>query len=163
MDGFWQVYRTLLESIFGGEIGSDRFTIMFSVPMFGALIVAWFLSKAFGSKRGLVGSIIALLLPLMIGLAAYTVVAVFVVPELGQPWAGDYLAWAALALFTLLSVMLVSRRIWDIAALAAVVVVVFALSAATMGYFAIDSMMHLSEQADDTATDRQQILEDAGK
>ena len=58
MNEFWQVYRALLESTFGGEIGSERFTVMFSVPMFGALIVAWFLSKVFGSKRGLIGSIL---------------------------------------------------------------------------------------------------------
>ena len=104
-----------------------------------------------------------MLLPLLIGLAAYAVTAAFVVPKLGQAWASQYLAWAALALFAVLSVVFISRRIWDIAALGAVVVFVFALSVATLGYVAIDSMMHLSEQADDTVTDRQQILEDAGK
>ena len=163
MGEFLQVSRELLESVFGGEIGSERFSIMLSLPLFGALVVAWFLSKVFGSKKGIFGALLALVLPLLIGVAVYSIVTVFVVPEIGQAWATDYLGPVALGLSIFLSVVVLSRRVWDIGAVAAVIVIVFALSVGSIGYFAIDSMMNLSEQADDTASDRKQILEDAGK
>ena len=158
-----QVSRALLESVFGGEIGSERFSVMLSLPLFGALIVAWFLSKAFGSKKGILGALIALVVPLVIGVLAYALVTVFVTPEIGQAWATDYLGIATLGLFIFLSVVILSKRIWDIGAIAAAIVVVFSLSAGSIGYFAIDSMMDLSEQADDTASGRKQILEDASE
>lgn len=163
MDEVLQVSRAFLESVFGGEIGSERFVIMLSAPLFGAFVVAWFLSKAFGSKKGMVGALIALVLPLVIGVAGYSLASVFVVPEINQAWATDYLGWAVFALVALLTVIVLSRRVWDIGAIAAVIVIVLALSAGSIGYMMIDSMMDLSDQADDTATGRKQILEDAGK
>ena len=163
MDEVLQVSRALLEFVFGGEIGSERFAVMLSIPLFGSLIVAWFLSKAFGSKKGILGAMIALVLPLLVGIAAYSVATVFIVPEIGQAWATDYLGLIILVLFVFLTVVVLSKRVWDIGAFAAVIVIVFALSAGSIGYFAIDSMMDLSKQADDTASGRKQILEDAGK
>ncbi len=158
-----QVSRALLESVFGGEIGSERFSIMLSLPLFGSLVVAWFLSKVFGSKKGMVGAIIGIVLPLAVGIVAYSITTVFIVPEMSQPWAKDYLAWIVFGLLVLVSVVALSRFVWDVGAIAAVIVVVFALAAGALAYFTIDSMMDLSDQADGTVQDRKQILEDVAK
>lgn len=103
----------LLSSVFGNEVGTNEFYIVLGVTLLGALVSARVLVGMFGGKGGIVITSIGILLPIVFGGLAYAALEVFLVPEITGDW-GVYIPWVGFAGLVLGTVLVLSRRIFDL-------------------------------------------------
>lgn len=104
---------SLLNTVFGHEVGSNPFYTVFGITAFAVLIVARLLVALFGGGKGFIQTSLGILLPIVFGLMAYVLIEIHVVPMIETEWASLYLPWAGFGLLVLGGVILVTRRLFD--------------------------------------------------
>lgn len=103
---------SLLNTVFGHEVGSNPFYTVFGMTVFAVLIVARLLVALFGSGKGIIVTSLGILLPIVFGLMAYVMIEIHVVPSIEAEWAPLYLPWAGFGLLVLGGIVVFTRRLF---------------------------------------------------
>lgn len=92
------------------EVGSTEYCVVLAVSLAAWLVVARVFMGLYQSDRGVVGALLALVFPVVLGLLAYGFVDSQLVPQMKMEWARQYLPLGALAVVAVLIVLLISKR-----------------------------------------------------
>ncbi len=125
----------LIEELFSSKVGTPEFSMTVGICALVWVLVTRVLLGMFSSKRGILASGLALVVPLSIGLIAHGMAGLHLVPLVEIDWAAKWLPIAALVLFILLAVLVIAKRILQVSASVAVFIYLVATAAAVGGYF----------------------------
>lgn len=146
----------LLEAVFGYEAGDSLFNISVGLCVLAWILVARVFMAMFSTKRGIIAAFFALIVPLMIGLLAYAMAELHMVPRVDAVWAPAVLPWVGFGLFVLASVLVFSKRILDLSAGVTVFVCLVATAAAIGMHFATQITMGVIEYGEEQVEQREQ-------
>lgn len=125
----------VLESIFPYESGTPMFNVTVGVCLLAWVVGARLFMALCASKRGVLSAFIGLIVPAVIGLVAYNLTLQYAVPSLTFEWAESVLPWAAFGVFLLLSIAVISSRIFALSSLSAIIIYVVATAGAVGAFF----------------------------
>lgn len=91
----------LIEELFSSKVGTPEFSMTVGICALVWVLVTRVLLGMFSSKRGILASGLALVVPLSIGLIAHGMAGLHLVPLVEIDWAAKWLPIAALVLFIL--------------------------------------------------------------
>lgn len=137
--------KDFLETLFAYEIGSPGFYLSFGACAVVWLIVARILMSMFSSQRGILAALVAFLVTCVIGLIAYGMAELHLVPIVEVDWAAEWLPLVALLVFVFLSVLVIAKRIMDTTGPLAVFIFLVSSGAAVGAYFAVQVTMGVIE------------------
>ena len=132
---------SLVESVFVYDLGSPGFNLTVGICAFTWILVARVFMAVFSSKRGIVAAICGLAVPVALGLFAYGLAKLQVVPLVKQDWADSVIPWVAFGLLVYLAILVFVKHIWDLSAGACIVIYLIATSAAIGAYFGAEVTM----------------------
>lgn len=131
-----------LVMVFRYEVGTIEFYIAAGCALVGLLVVARLLAGLLGSSKGIFTAMAAVILPLLMGAVGYVAVELYALPQIEADWAVTYLPWSVFGVVALLTVLLLSSKLWGIGRGVAVVVLIFAglagMAAQYVGQLVID-------------------------
>lgn len=146
----------LISSLTHYELGSTQFYIIFAVSAVAWLVVARVLMGLLKSDRGIVAALLALVIPLFLGLLAYSLVEVQVVPRMEAEWAEQYLPLGVLLTVVLVVVLLTFKRIILLNGVTGLIIFTFASAAAVGAYFASDVVLETLEKGGEQIKQREE-------
>lgn len=148
----------LLEMIFGYEVGSPLFNIILGVCVFIWVMVGRIFMAMFSSPRGIISAFFALMLPFLLGVIAYAVAEVHLVPLIEQDWLALLTPWASLVIAVFLAISIVSRRIWRLSSGVSVFIYIVATLAGIGAYFGAQVTIGVIEYGEGQVEQREQRL-----
>lgn len=148
--------RELVSALIGYELGSKQFYTVVLSSLLSWLVVARIITSTLKSQRGIVAGFLALGFPLFIGLLAYGLAATQVVPKFDPSWAKPYLAYGMGAVFALLTIVTISKRLLSLSGFATIIVFLFASAAAFCAYFAVGVGLKTLEQGEQQIKQREE-------
>ncbi len=131
---FIQSLTEFLEIIFSHELGSNEFYFLLATAAIGFFFTGRVVSSMFGSDRGSLSTVLALGLPLILGLIAYGVSDVYALPHLREyKFLYEHLPIISIGLVVFFSVLFISSISWEIGRLVSLLTYILALSVAVAG------------------------------
>ena len=115
-----------LVMVFGYEVGTVEFYITTGCTLVGVLVVARLLAGVLGSQKGIFVAAFAVLSPLFLGALGYVAVELYALPQIDADWAPTYLPWSVFGVLVLLVAIILSSKLWGIAKVSVLIVLVFA-------------------------------------
>ena len=146
----------LIESVFSHDLGTPGFNIMVGVCALTSVLVARVFMAMFSTKRGIFAAFFALMIPTCLGLIAYAMADLHLVPLIDQDWAGSVIPWIGFALFVVLSVLVIGRRIWVLSGGVSIFIYIVAMAAAIGAYFGVQVTMGVIEFGEEQVEQRDQ-------
>ena len=151
----------LIESIFGYSVGTSGFNMMLGVCLFTWVLVARVFMALFSSSRGIFAAFFALVFPVGLGLLAYGMAALNLVPRVERTWLTSVVPAAAIpslvfGLMVLLAVLVIARRIFALSAGVSLFIYLVASSAAIGAYFGAQVTMGVIEYGENQVEQRDQ-------
>jgi hypothetical protein len=156
LPSFVEVIIDLVESVLSYAPGSSIFNLVLGVCVFAWVIAARIFMGLFSSRRGLLAAFLALLVTLSVGLIAYGLIEVYVVPSLELARAGALLPSVGFWLFVFLATQTLGRRILDLSTGVTVFIYLVATAAAIGAYWGAQVTMGLIEYGEGQVEQREQ-------
>lgn len=145
-----------LEQIFSYEMGTPGFYLSFGACVLVWLVVARILMSMFSSQRGILAAICAFVVTFAIGLLAYGMTELHLVPMVEVDWAADWLPLVGLVLFVFLAALVIAKRIMDINGPLAVFIFIVSTGAAVGAYFGVQVTMGVIEYGEGQVEQREE-------
>ncbi|MGZ0657117.1 hypothetical protein ACWPKO_04425 [Coraliomargarita sp. W4R53] len=146
----------LIEATFGYSVGTSGFNIMLGVCFFAWVLVARVFMALFSSNRGILAAFLAFALPVGLGLLAYGMAELHLVPLVDRGWLATALPGVAFGLMLLLAVLVIVRRIFALSSGVSLFIYLVATSAAIGAYFGAQVTMGVIEYGENQVEQRDQ-------
>jgi hypothetical protein len=153
-------FLSLLALVFGSEPGTNEFYLFAGVTTFSFLVVARFVTVLFKGARGLMGTVVAMALPVLLGAVAYVMIEVYALPQIDVEPAPMYLPWVGFGILLLGTVLVISRRILSLNFGLCVIIFIFASAAAAGAFYGTQMLIDLMDQGGDRIEQRDERLKE---
>ncbi len=150
----------MIESLFGYEVGDPILNITVGVCLLTWVLIARVFMAMFPTKRGIIAAFLSLAVPLLIGLLAYGMAELHIVPMVEADWADPVLPWVGFAFFLLFAIILIAKRILDLSAGVAIFIYIVATSASIGAYFGVQVTTGVIEFGEEQVEQRDQRVND---
>jgi hypothetical protein len=141
------------------ELGSAEFNIVFFSCLATWILVARVFMGLLKSRRGFLSALIALVVPLFLGLLAYSLSTLYLLPLIGQDWAAEFLPLAMFALVSILAALVTSKWVFGLEGSSGVVVFLFASAAAVGAFFISETVLATLDQGSEQIKMREERKE----
>lgn len=149
-----------IEVLFGYGIGSTGFNIIVGVCALTWVVVARIFMAMFSSKRGLFAAFLVLVLSFAIGLVAYAMAALYLVPVLEHNWAAEYIPKIFFGVVVVLTLHAIGKRIWELSTGVSLFIYIVATAAAVGAYFGTQVTLGVIEFGEEQVEQRDQRVKD---
>lgn len=149
----------LFESFFGYEWGTDYFFGMLAATFGAFFISGYFFSTLFGRASKRIGSALALILPLISGVAFYAVTMVYAVPKVEADWAPIVIPWMSFGFGTTVVIFLISKEILRVNYISLVLIFFMASFMSSIAYYGADLLFQMKIRSDDSVNASEDFLE----
>ena len=148
--------KGFLEQLFAYEIGTSAFYLIVGVCVLVWVVVARIFMSMFSSQRGIFAAFMSFIVTCAIGLIAYGMTEIHLVPAVEVDWAADWLPLAGLVMFVFLSVLFLAKRILDVNGPLAVFIYLVATGSAVGAYFGVQVTMGVIEYGEEQVEQREE-------
>ena len=150
-----------LDMVFPFEVGTSEFYILLGCAVGGMLIIARLLSGVFGSKKGIVISVFAVAIPLLLAAVGYVAIELYALPEIKAAWAEQYLPWATFGVVFVLAGMYASAKVWDLSKVSTMITLVLAGLAGMCLQYAAQMVMGVVDAGETQVEKRDRVLDES--
>ncbi len=145
-----------MEQVFGYKMGTPGFYLTLGVCVLVWLVVARILMSMFSSQRGIFAAAFAFSATFAIGLLAYGMTELHLVPMIESDWVEDWLPLVGLVLFVFLSALVIAKRIMDTNGPLVIFIFIVATGAAVGAYFGVQVTMGVIEYGEGQVEQREE-------
>jgi hypothetical protein len=141
------------------EVGSPEFNIVFFSCLATWILVARLFMGLLKSRRGFLSAVMALVVPLSLGLLAYSLSILHLVPMVEQDWVGEFLPSSLFILVSILGASITSKWIQGLDRSSGLVVFLFASAAAVGAFFISETVLETLDSGGDQIRSREERKE----
>ncbi len=153
-------FLSLLTLAFGYEPGTQEFYVVLGVTLFVFFLIARLLVGIFGSSAKLLGTLVAMVLPPVLGGLAYAMVEVYALPRIDAGWAPVYLPWAGFGVLVLVSIRMISRRLLSLGSILTLFIFVLSAVAAAGASYGTQVLVDFMDKSSTQMEKREERLKE---